>query len=52
MTPDDFMTHMAVDKKNVDGRLRLVLMRRLGDAYVEDQAPSNLLQSVLTACCH
>jgi len=52
MMSDDFMTHMAVDKKNIDGRLRLVLMRRLGDAYVEDQAPSNLLQSVLTACCH
>ncbi|NCX48319.1 MAG: 3-dehydroquinate synthase [Gammaproteobacteria bacterium] len=51
MTPDDFMKHMAVDKKNIDGRLRLVLMRSLGDAYVEDQAPSELLLDVLSACC-
>jgi 3-dehydroquinate synthase len=51
MTPDDFMKHMAVDKKNVDGRLRLVLMRSFGDAYVEDQAPSELLFNVLNTCC-
>ncbi len=51
MTPDDFMTHMAIDKKNIDGRLRLVLMHSLGDAYVEDQAPNELLLDVLNACC-
>ena len=50
MTPEDFMKHMAVDKKNIDGRLRLVLMRSLGDAYVEDQAPNELLLDVLNAC--
>ena len=27
MTPDDFIQLMAVDKKNVDGSLRLVLLR-------------------------
>lgn len=51
MTPSDFMQHMAVDKKNVDGRLRLVLLRRLGDAYVADAVPQDLLDAVLTACC-
>jgi len=52
MTPDDFFRHMAVDKKNVDGRLRLVLLRALGVAYLEDHAPMALLDDVLTACCH
>ena len=52
MTPDDFMKHMAVDKKNVDGQLRLVLMRSLGEAYVEDHVPAEMLLDVLNACCH
>ena len=29
MTPAHFMEHMAVDKKVLDGRLRLVLLRQL-----------------------
>ena len=49
MTPDDFFRHMAVDKKNVDGRLRLVLMRALGEAYFEENAPMALLNDVLTS---
>ena len=52
MTPVDFMKHMAVDKKNVDGQLRLVLMRSLGEAYVEDHVPAETLLDVLNACCH
>ncbi|REH40436.1 3-dehydroquinate synthase [Paraperlucidibaca baekdonensis] len=38
----DFLAAMAVDKKNVDGRLRLVLLRAVGDAVVvnvDDLAP-------------
>lgn len=52
MATDDFFRHMAVDKKNIDGRLRLVLMRALGTAYLEDNVPMALLDDVLTACCH
>jgi 3-dehydroquinate synthase len=52
MTPQDFMTHMAVDKKNVDGRMRFVLMRALGDAYVEHAVNPESLSAVLTTCCH
>jgi 3-dehydroquinate synthase len=29
---DTFLTHMAVDKKNVDGKLRLILLKALGEA--------------------
>lgn len=32
MTVDAFLRAMAVDKKNIDGELRLVLLRRLGQA--------------------
>ncbi|MFV8572342.1 3-dehydroquinate synthase [Marinobacter sp. SBS5] len=43
MTEEDFMRLMAVDKKNVDGQIRLVLLRELGDAWVTaDYKPANL----------
>ena len=47
MTPDDFMSLMAVDKKNVDGTLRLVLMRALGDAFVTADASKQNLKDTL-----
>jgi len=49
MTEDDFMSLMAVDKKNVDGKLRLVLMKALGDAYVTDEAAAGNIQATLNA---
>lgn len=51
MTPDVFMQHMAVDKKNVDGRLRLVLLKQIGLAVVTDQASPVNLQATLRAAC-
>lgn len=51
MTPDDFMTLMAVDKKNVDGRLRLVLLNELGKAFVTDEASAENLNATLVAFC-
>lgn len=49
MTPEAFLEHMAVDKKNVDGRLRLVLLRRLGEAVVTEEAAPVLLRQTLVA---
>nr|WP_314477163.1 3-dehydroquinate synthase [uncultured Pseudomonas sp.] len=49
MTPAHFMEHMAVDKKVLDGRLRLVLLRRLGEAVVTDDYPNEILQATLSA---
>ena len=46
---EDFLRHMAVDKKNVDGRLRLVLLRALGQAVVTDEADPALLRETLAA---
>lgn len=47
MTAEIFLTHMAVDKKVVDGQLRLVLLRGLGQALVTADYPSATLDCVL-----
>ncbi|MFJ4113568.1 MULTISPECIES: 3-dehydroquinate synthase [Pseudomonas] len=49
MTPAHFMEHMAVDKKVIDGRLRLVLLRQMGEAVVTDDYPKEVLQATLSA---
>ena len=49
MTPAHFMEHMAVDKKVLDGRLRLVLLRQLGEAVITDDYPKEILQATLAA---
>lgn len=51
MTADDFMGLMAVDKKNVDGLLRLILLRSVGDAVVTSEAsPENLALTFARFC--
>ncbi|WP_203301771.1 3-dehydroquinate synthase [Marinobacter sediminum] len=52
MTPDDFRNLMAVDKKNVDGRLRLVLLADLGEAIVTEDAAAENLAATLAKYCH
>jgi 3-dehydroquinate synthase len=49
MTEEHFLEHMAVDKKVIDGRLRLVLLRRMGEAVVTDDYPKEVLQATLVA---
>lgn len=49
MTPEDFMDLMAVDKKNVDGVLRLVLLRSLGEALVTGDTEGGQLGETLRA---
>lgn len=51
MTADDFMNLMAVDKKNIDGQLRLILMRALGDAIVTSDATEQNLSATLAQYC-
>lgn len=51
MTSADFMNLMAVDKKNVDGRLRLVLLRSVGDAVVTSEASPENLAATLNVFC-
>lgn len=49
MTPEDFMEHMAVDKKVLDGQLRLVLLRGLGAAVVTADFAPEVLNATLRA---
>nr|WP_288498958.1 3-dehydroquinate synthase [uncultured Pseudomonas sp.] len=49
MTPAQFMEHMAVDKKVLDGQLRLVLLRSLGEAVVTSDYPADILSATLAA---
>ncbi|BBT19198.1 3-dehydroquinate synthase [Metapseudomonas otitidis] len=49
MTPAHFLEHMAVDKKVIDGQLRLVLLSRLGEAVVTADYPGNILDQTLSA---
>lgn len=46
MTVNEFLGLMAVDKKVLDGQLRLVLLRAIGDAVVT----SDFAQETLVAC--
>ncbi|MEH6823838.1 MAG: 3-dehydroquinate synthase [Motiliproteus sp.] len=49
MTSADFMRLMAVDKKVLDGQLRLILLRQLGDALVTEQFSTTALAATLDA---
>jgi 3-dehydroquinate synthase len=47
MRAEDFLKHMAVDKKVLNGRLRLVLLKRLGEAVVTGDFPREVLEATL-----
>lgn len=49
MTPEDYLSRMVVDKKVLDGRIRLVLLERIGEACVTSDVPRNLLLQTLQA---
>ncbi len=47
MAASDFLQHMAVDKKVLDGKLRLVLLKKLGEAVVTGDFPREALEDTL-----
>ncbi|GAB4508039.1 MAG: 3-dehydroquinate synthase [Sulfuricaulis sp.] len=47
LSPARFLELMAVDKKVLDGRLRLVLLKHLGEAVVTDECPRAELEATL-----
>ncbi len=47
MTPEQFLALMAVDKKVLDGQLRLVLLRAIGEAVVTSDFPLASLRQTL-----
>lgn len=50
MTPDDFVSLMGVDKKVLDGRLRLVLLEAMGQAVITSEIDPAMLQETFESC--
>ena len=44
---NEMLSCMQVDKKNRDGKIRLVLLKQIGDAIVTDDFDSKLLHQIL-----
>ena len=49
LAADAMLEAMGMDKKVIDGRLRLILARSIGDAFVSDDVDAALLRQTLTA---
>ncbi len=49
MTSDKFMSLMAVDKKVMEGQLRLVLMKSFGESVISSDFPQEMLLETLEA---
>lgn len=49
MFEEDYLARMKVDKKVLDGVIRLILLRSIGQAVVSDAAPDELLRQTLSA---
>ncbi len=50
MTPEQFVNLMGVDKKVLDGRLRLVLLAKMGEAIITSDIEIELLMQTFAAC--
>ena len=50
MSADSFLAHMAVDKKVLDGQLRLVLLKSIGEAVVTSDIDEAKVRETLAAC--
>ncbi|HXZ59872.1 MAG TPA: 3-dehydroquinate synthase [Steroidobacteraceae bacterium] len=51
VVPDTVLDHMRLDKKVLGGRLRLVLLRRIGNAFLTADYPEDALERTLQAYC-
>jgi 3-dehydroquinate synthase len=51
VNPQALLEHMRIDKKVQAGRIRLVLLRAIGTAFITDDYPQGALQSTLAAHC-
>jgi 3-dehydroquinate synthase len=47
---DRYLDLMAIDKKAEAGRIRFILLDRLGAARIVDQVPPEALRATLSAC--
>jgi 3-dehydroquinate synthase len=51
VTPESALEHMRIDKKVLGGQLRLVLLRRIGEAFLTADYPAAALARTLAAHC-
>lgn len=49
---DRYIDLMGHDKKVIAGKLRLVLLKRLGEAVTYGEAPPEQVRAAIEACCH
>lgn len=49
MNAEQFLDLMALDKKNIHGKIRLVLLKALGDAVITDEADLALVSQTIQA---
>jgi 3-dehydroquinate synthase len=49
--PESILEHMKIDKKVKAGRIHLVLLRSVGDAYVTGEYPDRALEATVRASC-
>jgi 3-dehydroquinate synthase len=49
---DRYLNYMGHDKKVEAGKLRFVLLKKIGQAVIEGNVPAGLLQQTLAACVH
>jgi len=45
---DELLELMSQDKKVIDGRLRFILARGIGKAFVADDVPADMVKTLLT----
>ena len=50
MQPEDYLPHMMRDKKVLAGKLRLVLLKSLGQAYVANDTDHTLVLNAIRRC--
>ena len=51
ITPSEFYSAMSVDKKVIDGNIRLILMKSLGEAFITDEYNTTLLNQIIGEFC-
>jgi 3-dehydroquinate synthase len=49
ITVAQYLDAMAIDKKNVDGRIKLILLHALGEAFITDEYNHDKLLQTLNA---
>ena len=49
ISPKQFLEVMQLDKKVIDGRLRLILLKAIGDAVITEEANDNQIKQAISA---